>query len=150
MATVKGVGLLFGLGTGSALSLTITGGSALVAKYQAIDYEKSAERAELRDEAGSELGRVYYNAMKKLTIQCVPYDSTSISTASTNAAALLPAIGTSVTLVDNQLVNETDVTFTTGLYVVENAKAARTNTSICLITLELECVVDNDISVTRT
>jgi hypothetical protein len=87
--------------------------------------------------------------MKKMSVQCVPYHATTTSGATTNAAAALPSPGTAVTVVDNQLANASDGTHS-GNYVVESAKIARSNTGIAIITLDLEQVVDNDISTTRT
>lgn len=149
MATLKGVGLLFGIGQGQTLTFTPSGGSALSVKTQGLDYEKSGEKADLRNEDGSEVGRVYYNIMKKLTVTAIPFHATTISGAITNAEACAPAIGTAVAVVDNQMGSETDGTHT-GNYVIDSVRVARTNTGIAVFTLELEQVLDNDISPTRT
>lgn len=92
MATLVGMKIVFGSGINATAGI-ITASKLYV---QNAEYNLRSGKSEITDENGEVRGVVYHGESSGLQVTCVPFDSSSESTAASNFN--LPAIGTKVTI----------------------------------------------------
>ena len=148
--TLKGLGVVWGVGTvGATASAAIIDSDK--AKVQSAQFGKSAGESLLKDEKGETVGAAIFNKRHEFTITCIPVDpdtATGIADAKVNLQALLPAIGTKVTITDSEstIVDGTH----SGEYIVTAVSNGRTNNGFATITMSLRQYVATNISATIT
>lgn len=109
---------------------------------QSYQFAKEAERATIKDGRGQDKVNIWYNHKQRLTLEVVVSAATI---AAVPAANIIPKPGAKVTISAGSEDTEIDGTHTGAYYVVSAQKAA-SNTDATRITMELEQVVDEDLS----
>jgi hypothetical protein len=137
--TIKGVGIVWGV-NGISLTAGIVSGTTL-AKTQSFNFDRSADKAEIRDGDGEVCGQAFYNAKRTLSLTVVP-TGTSLANAVTSADAWTPAPGTLITIVD------ADGAIVDGNYNLISAKLRGSNTEARMADIELERYEANDVTAT--
>lgn len=136
--TQTGIGVVWGVG-----NITLTGFHATepTGKNQSVNGERTANVHDILDGNGEKVGRIFFDGMKKVTINVVPSAATK-ALALTNMEKYLPAPGTPITLSDSDV---TSGTFEQ-VYSLINVKCNRSNDKEVTIDMELEMSTVNDIT----
>lgn len=136
--TLKGLGIIWGVN-----GKTFTGFSTATFKTQTLSLNRTADKAEVKNESGEVVGQVFYNEKKALSLSVVPSGS-SIANAGTALDNLLPAIGTTITVADST--NATVDGHHTGKYNLTSASLRFTNEGVATIDMEMEQFTANDVT----
>ena len=142
MATIKGIGVVFGVA-----GFTFTGFHATepTSKIQSIDLTRDANETMLMDESDDSAGVVFSNLKKTLSLNVIPTGAT-IAAAYTNLGKYVPSPGTVVTCADAGDAGTPYESTNTGKYLVRSARVSRTNSGLASIALELFTTEANDIT----
>ena len=142
MATVKGLGVVFGVA-----GLTFTGFHATEpsGKYQSVSLTRDSNETLLMDESDDPAAAVYSGIKKTLSLSVVPTGA-SISAAQDNLTKFVPSPGTVVTVADSGGTGTVYESTNSGKYLVRSARVGRTNTGLASIDLELFTTEANDIT----
>jgi len=136
---VKGLGIRWG-----AQGITMTAGivsSTNGQKVQSIDFERTADIGEIKNDLGETVGEVYYNGKKVLRLTVIPSGAT-IAAAGTSLDAHLIAAGTKITVVDGS------GTILDGDYNLDSAKGRGQNTEAFMVDIEMHKFDANDVTTT--
>lgn len=134
---IKGLGIRWG-----AQGITMTAGivsSSNGQKVQSIDFERTAEIGEIKNDIGETVGEVYYNGKKVLRLTVIPSGAT-ISAATSSVDAHLIAPGTKITVVDGS------GTIIDGDYNLDSAKGRGQNTEGFMVDIEMHKFDANDVT----
>jgi hypothetical protein len=137
--TVKGTGIVWGVGGITLTAGIVTANSA--AKVQSFNFDRTSDKAEIKDGDGEVCGQTFYNAKRTLSLTVVPSGAT-ISAAGLSADAWTPAPGTKITLAD------ADGAILDADYNLVSAKLRGSNTEARMADIELERYDANDVTAT--
>lgn len=130
MATLKGIGVRWGVGA------TATVGSVIgTGERQSADFTYTSNRQELLDETGKRVGVAFVDTEKALTITVVPAGATAAA-AATNADAIVVVPGTAVTITDTHIDASAPVDIA-GAYVAEGSRIRETNNGAMIVEIDL-------------
>ena len=124
MATVKGLGVVFGISS----SFNTVAGSAVTWKTTGQSITKEAETVMVKDKDGETKGMVIYDPRDVMGMTVYPHGS---SLALAKTANALPDIGDVATLTD---ADDSDVT---GNYVVTSSAKSKSNTDVTSFDVEV-------------
>jgi hypothetical protein len=136
---IKGLGIRWG-----AQGITMTAGIVSATngqKVQSIDFERTSDKGEIKNDVGEVVGQVFYNGKKTLRLTVIPSGAT-ISAAQSSVDAHLIAPGTKITVVD------ANGTILDGDYNLLSAKARGQLTEGVMVDLEMEKYDANDVTAT--
>jgi hypothetical protein len=132
MATFKGKAVFWGAGNISYAGFAA--GSTF--ENQSFNFTKTADEKIIRDYDGDSVAAVYFNPMREISFEVIP-SAASIADAKTSADALMPDIGTVITLTDNDSAetDENQASQGAGKYIVRSASLSRSNESEARISI---------------
>lgn len=134
----------------AASGITMTAGivsSTSGQKVQSIDFERTSELGEIKNEFGETVGEVYYNKKKVLRLSVVPCavsGTNTIANATSSVDGHLIAPGTKITVVDG------NGTIMDGDYNLDSAKGRGQNTEAFMVDIEMHKFDDNDVTTVVT
>ena len=124
MATVKGLGVVFGISS----AVTTIAGSAVSYKLTGQSVAKEAETVIVKDKDGETKGMVVYDPRDVVGLTVYPHGS---SLANAKTANALPDIGDAAVLTDS---DDADVG---GNYVVTSSSKSKSNTDVTAFDVEV-------------
>jgi hypothetical protein len=124
MATQKGIGVVWGIGTNN-----VTAGTGVLRPTQQA-LAKDIEMIEHRDTTGEVVGTTTFNGTRTLELDVYPAGTTLAN--ATDAAINIPAPGSTVALTDT---NDTEIGTT---WLVTASSKRKTNTDKTVVTLSLK------------
>jgi len=124
MATQKGIGVVWGIGTNN-----VTAGTGVLRPTQQA-LAKDIEMIEHRDTTGEVVGTTTFNGTRTLELDVYPAGTTLAN--ATDAAINIPAPGSTVALTD---ANDTEIGTT---WLVTASSKRKTNTDKTVVTLSLK------------
>lgn len=140
---IKGLGIRWG-----AQGITMTAGivsSSNGQKVQSIDFERTSDKGEIKNDLGEVVGQVFYNGKRVLRLTVIPSGAT-IAAAQTSVDAHLIAPGTKITVADaNGAVIDGAHS---GGYNLLSAKMRGQNTEGVMVDIEMETYDANDVTAT--
>lgn len=140
---IKGLGIRWG-----AQGITMTAGivsSTSGQKVQSIDFERTAEIGEIKNDLGETVGEVYYNGKKTLrltVIPCAVSGTNTVANATSSVDGHLIAPGTKITIVDGS------GTIMDGDYNLDSSKGRGQNTEAFMVDIEMHKFDANDVTTT--
>jgi len=145
MATFKGKAVFWGAGNLSFAGFT----SGATFEAQSLSFTKTADEKLIRDYDGDVVSCIFYNPMREITFEVIPSAST-IAAAKTAADALMPDIGTVITLTDPDSTesDEDQASGGAGKYLVRSAALTRSNEAEARISITAFIGDANSISAT--
>lgn len=143
--TLKGCAAIWGVaGFGIASGVVI---SSTTTATQSVDVTRDGDIFQIADSNGETKGEVFYNNKVTISVDVIPLNATTIATAITNAAALQPAPGTTVTIADSQCTIAASAAASAGKFSVLSSTMKRTNTGVAVISMQLRAYEANDVTV---
>ena len=134
MATLKGLGVFWGLG-----GVTYTGFGSVTAQTQSADLNVTADEKQIRDADGDVISCVYYNQTRTLDLEVVPTGAT-VAAAQASSAAFMVNSGTIITVTDAQAGLEIDSDEgdgAAGVYILKESRLSRSNENEARISMSL-------------
>ncbi len=142
--TVKGLGIRAFVG-----GITMTAGIISATnsqKVQSIDFERTSDKGEIKDENGEVIGEIYHNHKKVLRLRVVPCALSGTNTIANGQSSLdahLIAAGVKITIVDGE------GTVLDGDYNLDSVKYAGSNSEGApMVDLEMHKFDANDVTAT--
>ena len=126
MATFKGKAVFWGAGNISFAGFA----SGATFENQSFNFTKTADEKLIRDYDGDVVSAVHYNPMREISFEVIP-SAASIAAAKVASDALVPDIGTVITLTDADSTESDEHSETAGVgkYIVRSAAISRSNES---------------------
>jgi len=140
--TLRGIAVRWAIGGISFTGITLTSDAS---KFQSLEFNRSSDKAEIKDGNGEVAGLVFYNAKKSINVTVIP-GATSVANAQGNVDAWLPAPGTVLTAADTEGASIDASSATT--YNVLSCKLRLSVDGPAMVDLELERYDANDVTTT--
>jgi hypothetical protein len=131
MATLKGVGAIFGTATTATAGVVI----AATDSRTGSDFTWDGVVDELEDSSGETKGCAVRNTTKEITLTIIPA-STTIALARTEAIALLKTPGTAVTITSTD--GATAITPVAGAYMLLRSRFRETNSGFAVVECDVK------------
>ncbi len=136
---IKGTGVRWGVGGVTFTAGIVSGTNAM--HMQNFDFDRTTDKAELKDANGEVIGVVFYNGKRILRITVVPTGA-SITAANSSVDAYMIAPGTKITIADSEGAS------IDGDYNLISSKMRGSNADFTMVDLELEDFDANDVTAT--
>ncbi len=141
-ATLKGCAVVWGSGFTATVGVIV---GSTTGEVQSADFTRDATATELRDHIGDVIGMAYTNKKRTWNVSVIPSDASAVATAQANMDAMIPALGTVVTVVDGTSAKTDNADLSGYLWMLDACSVRYTNTGPAVVDMTLSCYEDNDL-----